>query len=103
MLLSLGEWREGWREYQWRPNVLQERGARPAGAAAPSLDGKRIRVRGEQGLGDTLFFLRFAAELRSRGAAVELAAPRKLAAVLGAAAGARSWPTTTPRRPACDR
>jgi Tfp pilus assembly protein PilF len=92
MLLSLGEWREGWREYQWRPNVLQERGAGLPAALPADLAGGRIRVRGEQGLGDTLFFLRFAAELRSRGAAVELALPRKLAAVLGGASGCEIVP-----------
>jgi tetratricopeptide (TPR) repeat protein len=52
MLLSVGEWREGWQHYLWRPR----QGERPA--ALPR-QGKII-LRGEYGLGDVLFFLRFA-------------------------------------------
>jgi Tfp pilus assembly protein PilF len=87
LLLSLGEWQDGWREYLWRPHLLQERSG---GAPAPlpaRLDGMRVLVRNEQGLGDALFFLRFAGELRRRGAEVGLAVPRKLMAVLGDAGG----------------
>ena len=84
MLLSLGEWRAGWREYLWRPNRLADRAQGLPEPLPQRLDGLRLRVNGEQGLGDTLFFLRFAPELRSRGAAVRLAVPRKLAGVLAA-------------------
>jgi Tfp pilus assembly protein PilF len=87
MLLSLGEWQDGWREYLWRPHLLAERSERAPAPLLPRLDGKRVLVRGEQGLGDALFFLRFVGELRRRGAEVSLAVPPKLAAVLGAAGG----------------
>jgi len=87
MLLSLGEWQEGWREYLWRPHLLAERSSRAPAPLLPRLEGKRVLVRGEQGLGDALFFLRFVAELRRRGAEASLAVPHKLAAVLGSAAG----------------
>jgi Tfp pilus assembly protein PilF len=87
MLLSLGEWQEGWREYLWRPHLLEQRSQRAPAPLLPRLDGKRVLVRGEQGLGDALFFLRFALELRQRGAEVSLAVPGKLAAVLGTAGG----------------
>jgi Tfp pilus assembly protein PilF len=92
MLLSLGDWRKGWREYLWRPSVLHERAQGLPAPLPPRLEGQRIRVLGEQGLGDTLFFLRFVAELRARGAAVSLAAPRKLAALLGRAQGLEVLP-----------
>ena len=87
MLLSLGEWQEGWREYLWRPHLLAERSARAPAPLLPRLTGMKLLVRGEQGLGDALFFLRFAGELRARGAEVSLAVPRRLAAVLGDAGG----------------
>jgi Tfp pilus assembly protein PilF len=87
MLLALGEWQEGWREYLWRPHLLAERSERAPAPLLPRLDGKRVLVRGEQGPGDALFFLRFVAELRRRGAEASLAVPHKLAAVLGGATG----------------
>lgn len=80
LLLSLGQWREGWMHHLWRTHT-------PAARAIPDilqprLDGKRIRLRAEQGLGDILFFLRFAAELRHRGADPFLECPPKLAPLL---------------------
>jgi Tfp pilus assembly protein PilF len=75
LLLSFGHWREGWQHYLWRTHAAPER----TKAVLPArLDGKRILLRGEQGLGDILFFLRFAAELRDRGATVALECPPKL-------------------------
>jgi tetratricopeptide (TPR) repeat protein len=87
LLLALGEWRGGWREYLWRPHLLPERSERAPAPLLPRLSGVRVLVRGEQGLGDALFFLRFAGELRRRGAEVGLAVPRKLTALLGDAGG----------------
>jgi Tfp pilus assembly protein PilF len=75
LLLSLGLWREGWQHYLWRTHGAPQR-AKPVLPAR--LDGKRVLLRGEQGFGDILFFLRFAAELRDRGAAVALECPPKL-------------------------
>lgn len=53
-LLSLGRFAEGWAEYRWR-----------ATGAAPQLPprGSPVHLAGGAGLGDTLFFLRFAARL----------------------------------------
>jgi hypothetical protein len=48
------------------------------------LDGRRVLLRGDQGIGDVLFFLRFAPLVRERGAALTLACERKLLPVLGA-------------------
>lgn len=63
MLLALGQLAEGWREFAWRPQrrnheaALVQAGQRYELPAAITSD---LRVRGEQGLGDILFFLRFA-------------------------------------------
>jgi hypothetical protein len=41
-----------------------------------------VLLRGEQGIGDVLFFLRFAPALRERGAAITLACEKKLRSIL---------------------
>ena len=70
-LLTLGEYAEGWEQYRWRL-LAQSVAAQPPDPAQPrlpdSLAGRSIALRGEQGLGDVLFFLRFAPELVRRGA-----------------------------------
>ena len=78
-LLALGRFEEGWWHYLWRVNrsVFFRRMGLPFNAPeavvplANSLSGKTVKVHAEQGIGDDLFFLRFAEGLRSRGARVE--------------------------------
>ncbi len=74
-LLALGRFEEGWREYSWRadggPGTLPE-----------DLAGKKLLLLPDEGLGDHLFFLRFAPGLRARGAAVAFRCSRKLFGVL---------------------
>ena len=81
LLLARGRWREGWQHYLWRGNALADRSDPPAPLPA-RLDGQSVQLRSEQGMGDMLFFLRFAAELVARGASVTAAVPRRLAAVV---------------------
>jgi tetratricopeptide (TPR) repeat protein len=81
LLLSLGRWREAWREYLWRAH--EDPARTPPEAPLPArLDGERIVLRAEQGLGDVLFFLRFAHALRERGASLALECPPKLVKLL---------------------
>jgi Flp pilus assembly protein TadD len=81
-LLAAGDFASGWREYLGRdvegpapratvPNPLPRR-----------LEGRAMRLLPEQGLGDILFFLRFAPELVARGASVHAVAPEKLTELL---------------------
>ena len=79
LLLSLGHWREGWKEHLWRKHAEPNR-LRPL--LPPRLDGRRVLLRSEQGFGDILFFLRFADELRARGASVALQCPPRLAPIV---------------------
>ena len=81
LLLSLGQWREGWEQYVWRAQA-EGSGAEAIAALPARLEAKRILLHGEQGIGDTLFFLRFAAEMRDRGAALALACTARLAPLL---------------------
>lgn len=71
-LLLLGRWADGWSEYEWRWRVptwgamrepqLAWDGSTPAG--------RTVLVYAEQGLGDTLQFIRYVPLLESRGARV---------------------------------
>lgn len=70
-LLTLGEFREGWAEYRWRLVAQGVTPQPPDAAQRPlpdTLAGRRFALRAEQGIGDVLFFLRFAPELVRRGA-----------------------------------
>jgi tetratricopeptide (TPR) repeat protein len=72
LLLARGEVAQGWNEYRWRARCkwFQAYG-REAGVASPwseALRGRPVVLHGEQGLGDQLFFLRFAPRLKALGA-----------------------------------
>jgi Flp pilus assembly protein TadD len=80
-LLANGQWREGWQRYLARHALYHPDAAK--GAALPArLAGERVLLRGEQGLGDVLFFLRFAPLLRARGARPSLACDQKLHGII---------------------
>ncbi|MEO7744383.1 MAG: tetratricopeptide repeat protein [Usitatibacter sp.] len=70
-LLATGHFREAWEQYRWRL-VAQGATIQMPGASDPqledSLNGREVLLRSEQGIGDVLFFLRFAPELVRRGA-----------------------------------
>ena len=66
LLLSTGQWKEGWRLYRdSKPQI-----------------GARVHLRGEQGIGDVLCFMRFVPMLRARGVEVSLACEKKLLSIL---------------------
>jgi tetratricopeptide (TPR) repeat protein len=72
--LLLGEFEHGWREYEWRwRDGRQNHGyaARPW-LGANSIAGKTLLVHAEQGLGDTLQFVRYAKLVSGLGATVIL-------------------------------
>ena len=68
MLLMLGQYEEGWKEFEWRWKSEQ---LLPRGLALPQwdgedLNGKGILIYGEQGLGDIIQFSRYARVLSGR-------------------------------------
>jgi len=85
LLLATGQWREGWRYYLARRKAIDPRAPLGDVAMLPAkLERQRILLRGDQGIGDVLFFLRFAPLARERGAVLTLASEKKLLPVLGA-------------------
>jgi tetratricopeptide (TPR) repeat protein len=68
--LLLGRFEEGWREYRWRWRVgdLHRPQLKAPVWDGSDVSGKTILLSVEQGLGDTLNFVRFAKLLRERGA-----------------------------------
>ncbi len=75
-----GDFRRGWPEYEWRLRCRNHHG--PAVDlprwAGEDLAGRPILLHAEQGLGDTLQFLRFVPEVRRRGGRVVVACPEPL-------------------------
>lgn len=81
--LLLGHYEEGWPHYEWRPGGRSSEAVRRwEGSPAP---GQTILVQAEQGLGDTLHFLRYLPLLRERSGAarVRLVAQSPLLALIG--------------------
>ncbi|MBI5692192.1 MAG: tetratricopeptide repeat protein [Verrucomicrobia bacterium] len=90
LLLLQGDYRRGWEkhEYRW---VTEQRGAgrdfsAPLWCGETSLEGRTILLHAEQGLGDTLQFIRYVPLLRQRGAEVMLEVQPALLPLLG-----REW------------
>jgi tetratricopeptide (TPR) repeat protein len=82
--LSVGAWREGWRHYCLFYRERRAPGSIPEFTPLPArLDGRTVLVREEQGVGDILFFLRFAKLLVERGAKTIIDCAPRIAALLG--------------------
>lgn len=88
-LLLSGDLRAGWEEYEWR---LQGDGFLPRSFSQPAWDGsplagKTILLHAEQGLGDSLQFIRYAPLLKERGSRVIMECHEPLLALLRRAPG----------------
>ncbi len=88
MLLLTGDLAGGWPEYEWRWQMPGVR-PRPAGPAwqGEPLAGRTILLFHEQGLGDTLQFIRYVPLVKARGGRVIVQCARKLIPILGTCAG----------------
>ncbi len=83
-LLSLGQLEAGWQEYEWGAAAgtrsrFSDRLPRWQGE---SLAGRHLLLRAEQGLGDTLQFIRFARQLEGRAASITLECQAPLSTLL---------------------
>jgi hypothetical protein len=83
-LLEGGDFARGWREYEWR---WKRKELPPRVFTQPRWDGSSLRGRSillcsEQGLGDTIQFVRYAAVLKEQGARVIVSCQKPLLGVL---------------------
>ena len=102
--LVLGDLAEGWEDYEYRWLWKGFPRQRPAFAqpawTGDDLKGRTLLVYNEQGLGDTLQFVRYLRVLADRGARVVFAEPAELKSLIGDLAGAcRVLDTTQPLPP----
>jgi tetratricopeptide (TPR) repeat protein len=87
--LSLGDFEQGWVDYDFRPTVFQKATARYDRPRwqGEALAGKRILLHAEQGLGDTLQFIRYGQHLKLRGAIVHCEVQKLLVPLLARTPG----------------
>jgi tetratricopeptide (TPR) repeat protein len=84
ILLLCGEFAHGWQEYEWRwktKHVPSPDRYGPVWRGEP-LEGKTILLHAEQGFGDTIQFIRYAANVKDRGGATLVRCPRTLLPLL---------------------
>ncbi|MDC0196851.1 tetratricopeptide repeat-containing glycosyltransferase family protein [Gammaproteobacteria bacterium] len=90
-LLSLGQYRDGFKEMMWRwkwdgfpsaPREFDKPLLQSLSGLKSGLNGKRILLHAEQGLGDTIHFIRYAALLHEIGAYVIFECPEELVPLL---------------------
>lgn len=82
--LTLGDWERGWEGYQWRWKAYEES---PKKFTQPLWDGsdpagKTILIYAEQGLGDTMQFIRYAKVLHDQGARIIFQTQKPLVTLL---------------------
>jgi tetratricopeptide (TPR) repeat protein len=90
--LCLGDFRQGWKQYEYRWErkkfaVQRPNFPRPMWRGEEGLRGKTILLTAEQGLGDAIQFVRYAPLAAARGAKVLLGVHRPLAALMASVPG----------------
>jgi tetratricopeptide (TPR) repeat protein len=108
-LLTAGDYARGFREHEWRwhsgltsSSREHRRFAQPLWLGRESLAGRRILLHGEQGLGDTLQFCRYASLVAERGATVLLQVQAALVELLRPLPGVAAIVSTQEIPPAFD-
>jgi hypothetical protein len=82
--LCNGDFARGWPEYEWRLKVKPFKHKTVPGPRwdGSPLDGKTLLIAAEQGLGDSIHFIRYATLAKERGAKVVVDCPSILASLL---------------------
>ena len=102
--LLVGDWELGWQEYEWRFKVKDfpsRKFHQPAWNGQP-LNGKTILLYSEQGLGDTLQFVRYAPLVKQFGGTVILQCHKALFHLLQNVPGVDNLITEADETPAFD-
>lgn len=88
-LLLAGNLRDGWREYEWRKHVkeFEKREFSKPRWEGEDLKGRDILLYAEQGIGDTIQFVRYAPLVALKGARVFLECQKELSPLLNGADG----------------
>lgn len=85
LFMSLGQWEEGWQHFEWRwlrPNLpVPLRDFDRPEWQGEDISGKTILIHHEQGLGDSIQFVRFVQQMVARAARVILEVPSNLMAL----------------------
>ncbi|MBF0423832.1 MAG: glycosyltransferase family protein, partial [Magnetococcales bacterium] len=102
--LARGEFDRGWRHSEWR---LKMPSFKIKGEAVPLTDqslarGRTILLHCEQGLGDSIQFIRYAALVRELGARVVVFCPTPLVGLFGSVAGIDHLTDDVEQVPPCD-
>ena len=102
-LLLVGEFAEGWEEYEWRWKCAKfpspRRGFRQPLWNGEDIAGRRILVHAEQGLGDAIHFLRYVPMVAERGAHVILECKQEMTSMLKDYPGVKELVTFGDRLP----
>jgi tetratricopeptide (TPR) repeat protein len=87
--LLQGDWVKGWEEYEWRwaPHRSAKRHFEQPPWDGAELDGRTILLYAEQGLGDTIQFMRYVPMVRERGGRVIVECQPALSRFLGGCDG----------------
>jgi len=92
--LLTGNYRRGWEGYEKRFDVKSSPGRKPYAAPlwmGEPLSGKSLLFHAEQGLGDTLQFIRYAGLFRDQGARVTVQCQAALIPLLAGSSGVSEW------------
>lgn len=103
--LLMGNFQQGWSDYEWRWQGTHgmKRRAYPGKLWDGSpLAGKRLLLYYEQGLGDTFHFIRYAKELKARGATIVFECQPNMRQILDRTPGIDEFVIRGEKPPVCD-
>jgi tetratricopeptide (TPR) repeat protein len=92
-LLTIGDYERGFPKYEWRwkrSGAERPRFRKPPWLGESSVQGKSVLLHAEQGLGDTIQFVRYVSLLAGQGADVRIEVPPPLKQILSSVPGVKA-------------